>query len=101
MKNKTKFTPGPWEVIGSGIYIVSDDVDREKIATTVPHGAFNMNVKQEANALLIAAAPEMIVELQKALVVIEYLEQQHGEYGGHVGAQTDPIMAIIKKALGE
>jgi hypothetical protein len=57
----TKHTPGPWHVNGRSI----DSIDRRTVATT--EGIYRRErgrpEEQEANARLIAAAPELLAAL--------------------------------------
>ena len=64
MNTQSKHTPGPWEVVGSRICTVANDIERITLAKTEPGGAFAMSEQQEANAHLIAAAPAMYEALQ-------------------------------------
>ena len=59
MNTQSKHTPGPWEVVGSRICTVANDIERITLAKTEPGGAFAMSEQQEANATLLAAAPAM------------------------------------------
>ena len=67
MTHTTKHTPGPWEVVGSRICTVANDIERITLAKTEPGGAFAMSEQQEANATLLAAAPAMYEALQAML----------------------------------
>lgn len=64
--NKPAHTPGPWEVVGSRICTVANDNERITLAKTEPGGAFAMSEQQDANARLIAAAPELLEALKAA-----------------------------------
>ena len=64
MNTQSKHTPGPWEVVGSRICTVANDIERITLAKTEPGGAFAMSEQQEANATLLAAAPAMYEALQ-------------------------------------
>ena len=64
MTHTMKHTPGPWEVVGSRICTVANDIERITLAKTEPGGAFAMSEQQEANATLLAAAPAMYEALQ-------------------------------------
>ena len=68
---KAKHTPGPWQTkvedeLTGQIEIVSDR--RPYVCTVHPGGINNMT---EANALLIAAAPELLEALQAAMRFID------------------------------
>ena len=59
-KQKTSYTPGPWEVFDShtGIYIL-DSAEQGAICK------IEWCLEDEANARLIAAAPEMLAVLKR------------------------------------
>lgn len=91
----TKHTPGPWHVVekaehkGQGIlHIVEEGGDPYwDIATLMTH-----DEELEANARLIAAAPELLEAAQKALdECVDLIGTDEGE----------ALEAAIKKALGE
>lgn len=90
----TKHTPGPW----------STEVDRKKaleinivsgnrpfVATAWP--ANHPDKEQEANARLIAAAPDLLKALEELLEVTDF----HELYG----SRTEAARAAIAKATGE
>ena len=60
-------TPGPWQIVGSHVSTIGNDRERRNVCQTLPDGAFGMGDEQEANALLIAAAPEMFSLLSRLL----------------------------------
>ncbi len=56
----------------------------------------------EANMKLLAAAPDLLEALKKAVNDISYYaSDSHGRVGGSVKAKLDSLRAIIKKAEGE
>ena len=62
---KQTSTPGPWEVVGHGVYTVADNPCREILW----HGHNTRSApdkEREANAHLIAAAPELLAALRAA-----------------------------------
>ncbi|HBP5172575.1 hypothetical protein [Pseudomonas aeruginosa] len=88
----SKYTPGPWEIerysdgliqIVGNARIVSDD---EEIVTTVVEAVARGD---EANARLIAAAPELLEALQAVI-----------DYGSMTGAEwvAEQALAAIAKA---
>lgn len=58
----TKHTPGPWKVIQSDSPVVQTEDDHHAICTT--YGVYATREQKEANANLIAAAPEMLSALK-------------------------------------
>lgn len=94
---KTKHTPEPWTV-----------VDCDHIgATVVSFGDFNGNIElwhhhnskeeSEANAKLIAAAPELLKELNHLVALLEPLEKD-GSLDVPGLATLNGARAAIKKA---
>jgi len=103
MENKNKFTPGPWSVHGNigkrrEIGIVADSAP---CIISIMGNQKEWPVEARANAVLIAAAPDMLEALKS---VVPYLYKMKAD-----GIQTaipvnNMIMfaeAVIKKALGE
>ena len=71
----TKFTPGPWHVEhgshgAQGIFIWRNDGNEENTG----HARICRNVRSDADARLIAAAPEMYGALIDALIMFEYTQ---------------------------
>jgi hypothetical protein len=88
---KTKHTPGPWLLVsrevGGAIQIVDSHPATLRICTVT--NAHN----DEANAHLIAAAPELLKQLESALACIER--------DGSVLGDMVKMRAAIAKAKGE
>lgn len=78
----SKHTPGPWEYRGHAWVQTADD-------KKTPIANFNFYAATEANARLIAAAPELLEACKVALGIIGF------------GAEHDQISAAIAKATGE
>ena len=107
--NEAKFTKGPWQVgfddesgMGSdteGAWIVSKAIPgrHETVVTGSDHDGFPTGVLRDADARLIAAAPEMYKAMEWALHVAE------GDYGYE--ASWDHLMErflpLLAKARGE
>ena len=95
----SKHTPGPW--IGAGpsfgdplprytTEIVTEREDEDGAATSICELPFHHHDDEnEANARLIAAAPELLETCKVALGIIGF------------GAEHDQISAAIAKATGE
>lgn len=96
------YTPGPW---------VTDDVYKDDIARYVmsdlvpfPHTIARLELgqdraEQEANARLIAAAPELLEALQSLL---KWAQGVHGPRPARINyAGMDVARAAIAKATGE
>lgn len=105
-----KWTPGPWEVYdcsgtqmeksryeNGAFQVFSDDCDHHAVADCSCNHTCRMEDEIEANAHLIAAAPELYDALEVALVVLENMEA----YGvGRLHA-ADQARAALAKARGE
>ncbi|MGX9761904.1 hypothetical protein [Pseudomonas shahriarae] len=101
-------TPGPWYVIQHGTMVVSNpngDIDKTHIASIVGHnGDANFNAKGlEANANLIAAAPDLLAALEgferiKDIWLPAEAEERHAEemYALHMARNS--MLAAIAKA---
>lgn len=88
----TKHTPGPWE--WTGLFI---EHDGRAIAQLLPHG----QKPNEANARLIAAAPELLEALKRAIssriLSIDFARNRTPEA---IDLRRQ-IIAVITKATGE
>lgn len=61
--SKPKYTPGPWKMeLHEGEYLISGRTDG--------HEHFTAIARQEANARLIAAAPELLESLLDLLIMV-------------------------------
>lgn len=95
-----KYTLGPWFHIGQGdIVQKADDYcgDIKHIATVY----LTLGNEDEANARLIACAPELLEMLCTALPFIEDAELDPAYKTGRVAQVTVQIRELIAKATGE
>ena len=96
MMNNTKFTKGKWSVLG-------EIVIAEKGHKTIkPLCSLNgrMDPKEdEANAHLIAAAPDMYETLKDSMVMLNAFHKNTGSLGAR--AQAEIIRVTLAKARGE
>lgn len=75
-KEAAKATPGPWRVIalGASVRIVANGV----AVAQIQHNKFVQNNRTEANARLIAAAPDMLALLQSFVTYqVDYMTRNH------------------------
>lgn len=100
-----KGTKGPWEVDRNNshagtIATIHNCIDNDWVDIWSPDWP-DAEEKQESNARLISAAPELLSALQDMLSGWKYIRAQHGDlYGvGWDRAQNEAENAI-KKALG-
>lgn len=99
----TQHTPGPWVACDWG-YIVADDptgrhedIYIAEVCREDDEGRIVPPIEQQANARLIAAAPDLLAALQGlawAVSGIEYVETEYAE-------QIADARAAIAKAQGE
>ena len=93
MSNETRWTPGPWACHPSAFMADGDD----KRAYFIVSG-LGFSGKADANAHLIAAAPELYEELEKARRTIQALIDDG--YTGYLEFRNS-IDAALAKARGE
>lgn len=94
----TKHTPGPWNV--TGVMVDGEPHPEICIGVHTPHGPLTVAVAlgglegQEANALVLAAAPELLAALQAVLPwAAELINDNH--------PAMKAAKAAIAKATGE
>ncbi len=92
MNNHTNFTKGPWSNSGKVIGVVSDSDDQSNgmMLSICWIDKFDLADQCEANAALIACAPEMYEMLDKILCVYEL------DYD-----DTCKVLDLLAKARGE
>ena len=77
-------------------------IEGNHIALALDFNRFDRDAEREANARLIAAAPDLLSELQKAAPWLAKLAADH--YGDAIGARAQKVMdsnaAAIRKATG-
>lgn len=103
-------TPGPWQLDGAEIYGApygkpvqvfsgKPPVQAQDIVARIPYdddGYSTMQPVHVANARLIAAAPDMLAALQRALPCVEYAADELGSEED--AACLEQVRAAIKKA---
>lgn len=98
---KTEFTPGPWVVDKWGGYgcggIFNDNLSIMKDGLSIAMIQSDISKPVEANAKLIAAAPELLKELNHLVVLLEPLEKD-GSLDVPGLATLNGARAAIKKA---
>ena len=97
------FTPGPWVVVGRLTkYVEARLVGRliQEVAACGPTMADEgYGQQQEANARLIAAAPDLLEALQDVDALWMHHSIAHGD--GKIGPLHEKVIAAIAKATGE
>ena len=91
-------TPGPWRVDGEGIRAMVRGADATIVAVRHRHPA----ATHEANAHLIAAAPEMLEMLHWAQTAADRLVEctPAGVLRTGIRAKADEMRALIARAEG-
>lgn len=100
-ETKTKHTPGPWTVgEHSGIYAQVDGIDRRLGTFVTPLRTDGTKDKAEAraNAILAAAAPDLLAACEQVFDFIAGLEAFEGPNGAKVAYALEEAIA---KARGE
>jgi hypothetical protein len=100
-------TPGPWEIAEAGSwkdgkrtsteYFVRRPGDDVAIASEIIDPA-NNDEPSEANARLIAAAPDLLAELERSIDVIQAL---HGDVAWDTFHNNAPEMKRIRAAIAK
>ena len=99
---KVKHTPGPWTLTEHSGKYTPRHIIRSKNAAIIEFASFgSVGIEQrEANARLIAAAPELLEALEQAHTLIGELLIDN-VLGEDVIPVHDAMMAAIRKAKGE
>lgn len=105
--NNAKHTPGPWVVeparedgwalVTHNHHVVAN-VNAEHLALWPDAGT--KALPQMANANLIAAAPELLLQCQRALGVIGALHRAHPDADQYLSNVMSDLSAAITKAEG-
>ena len=97
--SKTKHTPGPWRVQVTGhSFVVEAHTHTEVISVDENGNPCRWSEYNEANARLIAAAPEMLAALETAyMALIGYLPAHRNDV---TDAAISAARAAIAKATG-
>lgn len=97
--SKSKHTPGPWTE-ENGLVSAGKGLDRIKIASMhwAPSHQVARPEQQDANARLIAAAPELLEELADLLGVIQ---DEPGEGCEARYSESDPIIIAARAAIAK
>lgn len=92
MANETQHTPAPWKVLhteNTNTYVTSE---RFGAICTIPHNAKHTE-EHEANALLIASAPELLEALKVAQKFVNAYDEK---IGVHPSVKSQISQAIAK-----
>ncbi len=92
---KTNHTPGPWSLVGMLI-----EAPREQAICSMKPPHFNGYANAEANARLIASAPDLLAACQNAANVLAALATGHLESIDRDSPALAQLRAAIAKAKG-
>ena len=97
---ETKHTTGPWITFRceDGMEVLTKDA--ESICVVKHYGDPYDSKREEANARLIAAAPELLALMQDVLPILESMDHQREE-GDEPMPLIDQVRATIAKATGK
>lgn len=98
MTNETKHTPAPWFIGTEGDILYKPKGDIGNIQIVKRDGLYHYN--KEANAQLIAAAPELLIAAEQALFGLKIRAKREPEHKG-VAQDIDALEKAIAKAKGE
>lgn len=104
---KTKHTPGPWHIDASkSFYVFASGALAEQAGVT--HGPFICNASSQANAALIAQAPDLLAErdrlrqinaqLVEALEDASFLLAKIGKFPGDLPQFMGSIIRSVQDA---
>lgn len=97
--SEMKFTPGPWHTAGKGLSRYVEGRVRPGVLQEVAWcGATEVPEQMEANACLIATAPELLDLLIKARRYVGMVTEMAGD--DPIFGVMDDIDAVIAKAMG-
>jgi hypothetical protein len=88
---KTTHTPGPWEVASSDVTVIVSQRPNEPYKVTVAE-TMGYKIEREANARLIAAAPDLLEALHDLLERV----QTAGQYNRMISECNEAEKAIAK-----
>lgn len=95
----TKHTPGPWEIIEDAVIEIIP-VDTGDVIAYVEQAGYNRDEVQ-ANAYLIAAAPELLKMMKETLVEMEELSNEETKWISFIGrTNSKKLRSVIAKAEG-
>ncbi len=95
-------TPGPWSAFTAQVSQFSKTsrgtVAVEQTRAVVAELPARATAETEANARLIAAAPDLLAACQR---IADWIEESDGDTGSMVRADAEAVRAAIAKARGE
>jgi hypothetical protein len=98
----SKHTPGPWEAVefieGHVAYFIREKASGQVVASV---GNFDGDGSdRESDAMLVAAAPDLLAACEAVLTNLDYLAETWGQEGVTRTVQ-DKLRAALVKATGD
>lgn len=90
-----EFTPGPWVGSPDGWSVRASDYRVANVVATSPDG----ERRHEANARLIAAAPDLLAALEGLIASTEAVAREHPDELW-LGSEYEAAKAAVKQARG-
>mgnify|MGYP001562523686 CR=1 FL=1 len=102
MKNeKAKHTPGPWKAYGQEVQgDLNGKLRRVAYCNMTESGKVTTRIQAEANARLIAAAPDLLAALEKCAAMLANIGQG-ATNGDYLDALGEARAAIAKTEAGQ
>lgn len=95
------YTPGPWRAVDRGAHWNNPSITNWEIHWSEDGECVVDHVYEEADANLIAAAPDLIEALKSALAFVEFYNHRYdGQDGLHPHGIVTAARAAIAKAEG-
>ena len=92
------FTPGPWEANRWRVCAGCGEGERISVICDTAHNMKTRTVENEANARLIAAAPDLLEAIDELTVVVGLTPVKSEELRDTLQKAYDKARAAIKKA---
>ena len=96
----TQHTPGPWQVKPSNNEITNADHGRLPFAIVAGYSLIGATYENGKDALLIAAAPELLFELKKCASLLKTALGETNDLTGKavIAQRLESVTALIAKA---
>ena len=103
--SETKHTPGPWETDRNNVHLtqiatIHQCLNNDWVEVWSPNALGASEEEMEANARLIAAAPDLLAALESIASMYDY-EAACGDLASRLYEATCLARAAIAKATGE
>lgn len=99
----SKHTPGPWAIrLGQSVVEIRTTAGLPIAQTTSGHYWQNFGPEAEANARLIAAAPDMLEALRHAEAILSYApEMSTNKNGAGPNTSTHHALRLVRAAIAK